>query len=138
MDALVLVAAVGLIVGDGVVHRVDTFDLVRPVRFVRAVGVGSVSNLRGVDDDPARQLDQRAVTGIADRSGCGGRGGNPVGPATSTCTGEKSTSPATAIDVASLDDECWTVDVPAALANFGVKFTPSARATDWSEASVMK
>src|SRR5260370_8833612 len=61
-------------VGDGVVHRIDALDLVCPVGLVRGVGVGPVSNLWGVDDHLVRQLNQGAVTRIADRSWCGRRG----------------------------------------------------------------
>ena len=43
----------------------------------------------------------------------------------------------TLIAVGTFDDECCTAGVPAALASFGVKFTPRLWATAWSEASVM-
>src|SRR5258706_2821655 len=81
VDALVLVAAVGDVVADRVVDDVDGLDLVRPVGLVRAVGGGSVADLLGVQDGPARQLDQRTVPGVADRAGRGlcGRGAVPAG-----------------------------------------------------------
>src|SRR5215471_20659767 len=47
-------------------------------------------------------------------------GGNPVALGTRTRVDEKSTSPETLMAVGSLDDECCTAAVPAALASFGV------------------
>src|SRR5258705_8751365 len=64
-------------------------------------------------------------------------GGNPLGPATRTCVGEKSTPAGTLIAVGSFDDDSCTPGVFAALASFGVKFTPRLAAADWVEASVM-
>src|SRR5260221_1405105 len=80
VDALVLVAAVGDVVAHRVVDGIDGLDLVRPVRLVRAVGGGSVADLLGVQDDPARQLDQWTVSGVANRAGrglCGRESGRP-------------------------------------------------------------
>jgi hypothetical protein len=64
-------------------------------------------------------------------------GGNPLGPGTRTWVGEKSTPAGTLIAVGSFDDDISTAGVFAALASFGVKFTPSLEASDWVEASVM-
>src|SRR5260370_5935508 len=64
-------------------------------------------------------------------------GGNPLGPATRTWVGEKSTPAGTLIAVGSFDDDSCTPRVFAALASFGVKFTPRLVAADWVEASVM-
>src|SRR5258707_12395718 len=64
-------------------------------------------------------------------------GGNPLGPATRTWVGEKSTPAGTLIAVGSFDDDSCTPRVFAALASFGVKFTPRLGAADWGEASVM-
>src|SRR5260370_3539880 len=64
-------------------------------------------------------------------------GGNPLGPATRTRVGEKSTSPGTLIAVGSFDDDICTPGLFAALASFGVKFTPRLVAAAWVEASVM-
>src|ERR1700730_15815342 len=62
-------------------------------------------------------------------------GGDPLGPATRTCVGEKSTPAGTLIAVASFDDDICTPAEFAALASFGVKFTPRLGAAGWAEAS---
>src|SRR5258708_2994253 len=80
--------------------------------------------------------------GPATRTWVGGRGwawggGKRLGPATRTWVGEKSTPAGTLIAVGSFDDDSCTPRVFAALASFGVKFTPRLVAADWVEASVM-
>src|SRR5260370_41919495 len=64
-------------------------------------------------------------------------GGNPLGPATRTWVGEKSTPAGTLIAVGAFDDDICTPGVCAALASFGVRFTPRLGAADWVEGSGM-
>src|SRR5260370_29199479 len=64
-------------------------------------------------------------------------GGNPLGPATRTWVGEKSTPAGTLIAVGSVDDDSCTPRVFAALASFGGKFTPGLVAAVGVEAVVM-
>src|SRR5712692_6292992 len=75
--------------------------------------------------------------GLPTAPGAACAGGNPVGPATRTRFGEKSTPAGTLMAVGSFDDERCTALVFAALASFGTKFTPRLVATVWSDASVM-
>src|SRR5260370_25160860 len=64
-------------------------------------------------------------------------GGNPLGPATRTWVGEKSTPAGTLIAVGSFDDDSCTPRGFSALARFRVEFTPRLVAADCVEASVM-
>src|SRR5260370_30993891 len=64
-------------------------------------------------------------------------GGNPLGPATRTWVGEKSTPAGTLIAVGAFDDASCTPRVFAPLASFGVKFPPGLRAAVGVEAVVM-
>src|SRR5260370_36458560 len=64
-------------------------------------------------------------------------GGNPLGPATRTWVGEKSTPAGTVIAVGAVDDDICTPGGVGALARFGVKVTAGLVAGGWVEASVV-